>query len=492
MSISSQPYGQPQPISPYLVGVNVWMNPSDAVWKTFKDCGLGMVRIGGIKYDDEGLPGETRGWVDKIKTLGAQPLIQIPKGSSAQQAADIVRQYSDVTFYSIGNEPDLGGVSNPSDIANYIRPKATAMKKVNPKIKIYVADCAWYNKSIYPSLFGGDNDISGKDINGNYYVDGLSWHQYPYNGLKGTLRYDMTELMRKNAVAASEQIDIANKKHNRTGENKIGWSIGEFNSGNDFGFAVHSFDNGQMFGCVLGICMKYSATYAAAWSMFENGGNRQSTDFSLLDGSGLTPRASFRHMQMVGRNFSGIYVDGVCTVDDIVTYGCIDSAQDKLCAMIINRKNTAFPFTLRFDSAAIAGNRTHINLDAGITGEYQDTIAGLTTLLLVFKKDAGTKYIYGETHFNQGKAPDSVGIKAPFSGHTAVNERHLTGNQPIGTSANWPCRMQLISLQGKVVADWQSTKTRGNIMIDKKVSGVYLMKRTSDKTRIVEQVIIQK
>jgi hypothetical protein len=52
--------------------------------------------------------------------------------------------------------------------------------------------------------------------------------------------------------------------------------------------------------------------------------------------------------------------------------------------------------------------------------------------------------------------------------------------------------MQLISLQGKVVADWQSTKTRGNIMIDKKVSGVYLMKRTSDKTRIVEQVIIQK
>ena len=37
---------------PYLVGTNVWYNPSQKVWDLTAECGVKMIRIGGHAYDD--------------------------------------------------------------------------------------------------------------------------------------------------------------------------------------------------------------------------------------------------------------------------------------------------------------------------------------------------------------------------------------------------------------------------------------------------------
>ena len=41
-----------QPISPLLVGQNVWMNPDQTVWQRVSEVGVGSIRIGGISYDN--------------------------------------------------------------------------------------------------------------------------------------------------------------------------------------------------------------------------------------------------------------------------------------------------------------------------------------------------------------------------------------------------------------------------------------------------------
>ena len=59
----------------------------------------------------------------------------------------------------------------------------------------------------------------------------------------------------------------------------------------------------------MDLCMKYEATYATTWSMFENSGNRKGTDFSFIDGKNMTPRPSYRHIEMIANNFEGYYLE---------------------------------------------------------------------------------------------------------------------------------------------------------------------------------------
>ena len=151
--------------------------------------------------------------------------------------------------------------------------------------------------------------------------------------------------------------------------------------------------------------MKYGATYCSPWSTFENGGRRQGTDYSFIDGQGLTPRPSYRHMELVAKNFRGEYLDGVTNLPDIRAFGCKRS--DGFCAMILNLEDAGTrSYTLRFDDGKIEG-ACAINLDGGLMAQYKDAIANQTTQLLVFSGNGmlARKYTYGLDQAKAGEPP---------------------------------------------------------------------------------------
>ena len=398
-------------ISPWLVGNNTWMNPGTREWNYAKECPLQSIREGGEAFDG-GIPGQLADWKAQAKSMGAQLIIQIPHTFSGDQAANVVRQNPDIIYYNIGNEPGLSG-EGPSVVAALIKRCAPAMKAVNPNIKIYVADeCdLWYGGRYYEQLFSttnNANDVSGKTPDGKYWmVDGISWHRYA----DGDITNDVGQRIRE----CWELAQRVNQAKGRTGENRLMCGIGEFN--HNGGAGVHTFINGQAFGCIYGLCMKYEYTYATMWSMFENGGSRSGTDFSWIDGPTGKPRAMYYHMQMIAQNFSGVYCDGKSNVSTVFTYGSRD--QNKLCAMIINKGSSPQQYVVRFNNTDITtGPSCKINIDAEVTPnlDYQDQVPANATHCIVIKNTGSKKIEYTSAHFNAAQPSVTTPINVTWTG----------------------------------------------------------------------------
>ena len=182
------------PISPMLVGNNVWyLNPSNQVWNLTADCGVQSLRIGGNGYNRNMPSNEVlKDWVTRIQAMGAEPIMQVSQVASASAAAALVKYFNvdlatgkPIKYWNIGNEPwlffnrpatsTLGGLVEP-----YFKERAAAMKLVDPSIKIYGPDFAYYIEDAINDLFGGAHNIAGK-VPGKdyYYCDGIAWHRYP-------------------------------------------------------------------------------------------------------------------------------------------------------------------------------------------------------------------------------------------------------------------------------------------------------------------------
>jgi len=400
-----------QQISPYLLGTNVWYNPNQAVWDVHATAGHKIIRIGGHAYDDN-MPSiaQLETWVNLIKSIGAEPLIQVSQYQDANAAAAVVRHFNvetnnPVKFWGIGNEPwlqrdrpDMGTI--PGIVSGYVKTHAVAMKDVDPTIKIYVANMCYFEESVYQQLFNstGVNSVGGMAPGKNYYyVDGASWHRYnDGDAIDGA--NDIIGSME----ATRNLIDDANALHNRTGEDALGWGIGEFNA-NAGGGAPCSFGTGQMVGAVYGAAMKYGATFATMWSMLESGGSCNATDFSLI-GNDLQPRATFRHLQLIAQNMSGEYADGTTNMgQDIYAFGSIET--DQITVMLINRGGANRNFSLRLDQQAIAGDG--VNINAGVNAQTQVAMTGNSTQLLIFNSigELASRYTYTDAMFADQQTP---------------------------------------------------------------------------------------
>lgn len=405
-----------QQISPNLVGTNVWYNPGTTVWNLTAECGVQMIRIGGHQYDDSMPPKTTLlGWVKKIQAMGAEPIIQVSQYQSAAVAADLVRYFNieksgeiePVKYWNIGNEPWLqnhslaGGVDVGGMVETYFKPRAEAMKEVDPTIKIYGPDFCYYVDFAINDLFGGKNDIAGK-IPGKdyYYCDGISWHKYPQAD-NINLAYGGIDDFKSSIVKCKQKVDQVNVSHNRTGDDVLVWGIGEFNAKD--GSLVHSWENGQMFGGILGLCMKYEAKYATTWSMYENGGSRQGSDFSMIDGN-MTPRASYRHMEFVAKYFKGEYIDGISSSNDFVVYGAQNEEQTSVMVM---HRASGLPkeYTLLLNDTATTSEKYKLKVKAGLGTTYSDIITPRTTQILIFRGDSIIKTNYSSEDFDNDLPP---------------------------------------------------------------------------------------
>jgi len=408
-----------QEINPMVVGNNVWFsNPSNQVWDLTAASGVGSLRIGGNGYD-RNIPSNTEllNWVNRIQGMGAEPILQVPQGGpeadySLQNAIDIAvglvtffnlesnGNIEPIKYWSIGNEPWLyydrkyGENSIAPIVEAYFKPIAAAMKEVDPTIKIFGPDFAYYIEPAINALYGGTNDISGlipgKDY---YYSDGISWHSYPQDeSIK--LSTQGVEQFRQSIVKSKARVDFANNLNNRTGNDALEWGIGEFNAKN--GPFVHTWDNGQMFAGIYNYCMKYSATYCTTWSMFENGGNRLGTDYSFIDGN-MTPRPTYRHMQMIAHNFHGEYADGTTTDNDLLIFG--SKWSDSVSVMIVNRSDKPKSYSLSLSTTKAGSEGIQLTIDADSIFSYSDIISGSATQTLVFGNDEIVKIQYTIDHF---------------------------------------------------------------------------------------------
>ncbi len=405
------------PISPMLVGTNVWyIDPSEQVWNLTAKAGVTSIRIGGHKYDDE-IPSKAQlvDWVTRIQAIGAEPIFQVSQYESSKAAAELVKYFNvdlvtgkAIKYWNIGNEPWLQ--NNKPELSTvgtmvekYFKPHSRAMKAVDPSIKIYGPDFCYYIDDAMNDLFGGKNDISGK-IPGKsyYYADGISWHRYPQDESMD-LAYDGIEDFRSAIEKSRKLADKVNFLHKRTGDDAIGWGIGEYNAKG--GKQVHTWKNGQMFAGILGLSMKYGATYATSWSMFENGGGRRGTDFSFIDGEKMTPRPSYRHMEMVAKNFSGFYVDGKSSLSDILIFGSVDG--NKLAIMVMNRgiDSVAYDLGLNYANQPSGSNSVKLMVNAQSNQEYSGTIGALATQTLVFEGDEVLKIEYSNENFENQTPP---------------------------------------------------------------------------------------
>ena len=420
----------PTPISTYFYGVNAWMPHQigsrvywgrlNNHWADIAGSGAKIVRYGGHGVDENADPDwvdpadstkstlkQYLGLVDNMQSRGIEPVLQVPVlgGTyTVREAEDIVR-YINITYgrgvkyWSIGNEPELDGYNytSASQVAPYIKSFASAMKAVDPTIRIIGPDLAWYNESILNDLTtpGGAYDITGKDANNRYYVDIISFHHY--NGFNGTQTRTqvVNSLMQSGGFndhlnALKGRLASCNSYHGRTGTSALKMAVTEANvnyanttTDSLTGAGAKSFVGGQWWAEFMGIAMKHGVDFVNFWSVIE-GSVDYGNELGYISGDGTTKRPSYYHFQMLAQNFRGNVANTTDNQSLVKTFAA--KAADQTAVLIMNQDQaTSFNYTVRLNNQPVSGtNALKINVDAGLAIESSGTIAAESTILLVF------------------------------------------------------------------------------------------------------------
>ncbi len=436
------------PISQHFAGVNAWMpyqigstkfyGKLETKWDDVQASGVRIMRYGGSGVDQDADPlwadpsDPTQSTMnqyvmlaDAMRSKGIEPVLQVPVYGgrfSSYQAADIVR-YVNITnaravkYWVIGNEPDLPGggyaYTTAAQVAGYFKPFASAMKGVDPTIKIIGPETAWYNGTIINGLTscdGGADDITGSDGNGNYYVDIVSFHIYPFSGSQ-TRAQVISNLMATNGFndnlgTLKSRLATCDSYHGRIGDNVLQMAVTEANvdyanpSGDSVtGLGAKSFIGGQFWAELMGVAMQKGVDFVTFWSTIE--GN----ELGYISGDGTTFRPSYYHLQMMSQSFRGSSVTATDNQTNVKAFGAADV--DQVAVMIMNQdQSSSFNYTVRLNTGAVSGaNPLKINIDAGIAAEYSSSISTESSIVLIFDTSGAIKKkieykLYGHANSN--------------------------------------------------------------------------------------------
>jgi hypothetical protein len=401
-----------QPIAPHFFGINAWMPDSTGSrflngqlhrhWGLIKKTKGQAVRVGGISLDRD-MPTNYQylKMVDSIRTAGMEPIIQVSYWGgkyTAKQAADLVnflnvKHKKNIQYWCVGNEPDHKGsynFSSASQVAPYIRSFASAMKAVDPNIKIIGPDCAWYNKTMLDPLTtpGGQHDITGKDQYGRYYIDIISFHQYPFKG-EQTRSQVISELMtpgkfKDRLTELNTKLKKCDSHHGRSGSRKLKMAVTEANiaynnrtDDNIYGLGTNSFIGAQFNAEMMGIAMMQEVEFINFWGFTNALGMMDNYNSNRL-------RPSYYHFQMLAENFKGNFCRGNSNQTNVKTFGSKNSEQ--IAVLIMNQSSgTNYNYTVRLENSSVTGsNPLKIKIDAGVAKEYSSTIQNQSTTLLIF------------------------------------------------------------------------------------------------------------
>lgn len=295
-----------------------------------------------------------------------------------------------VQYWSIGNEPLPGGKTTTDQVHDYILRIAPAMKRVDPIIKIFVFDECELREKDSQDLCGGRLDITGLKENGSWLIDGFSFHKYP-NGRefnRDNVIFSGPETILNQAKALVQMMEVADKKHNRTGDGKLMWALTEVNvtyanpDREITGIGKTSFLGGQFMAEIFGIGMKYGAFAVNPWCISET--DAVATDLGFL---GLPrefyPRSSYYHMQMLAQNMTGQFMDTLDNQKYVKTIG--SKSTERICIMVMNQdQGQYFDFDIILNKDGKSEKALAINADASLDKRFNGTIGNQTTMLFVF------------------------------------------------------------------------------------------------------------
>jgi hypothetical protein len=460
-----------QQISPLFFGLNAWMpdstgsrflnGPLHRRWKEVKDTRGNTVRVGGISFDrDMPTNHQYLKMVDSVRTAGMEPIIQVSfwKGRyTATQAANLVKFLNvthkrNIKYWSIGNEPDHSGSYNytkASEVAPYIKSFASAMKEADPSIKIIAPDCAWYNRAMLDPLTtpGGPHDITGKNSKGRFYVDYISYHQYPFRGQQ-TRSQVISNLnspggYRDRIIEMTRRLNNCNNHHGRSGSNRVKIGITEANIGyanpsgdNIYGLGTNSFIGGQFWVEMMGIAMQQGVEFINFWGM--------TNTLGMLDENNRK-RPNYHHFQMMAGNFTGSAIKASTNLANVKVFASKSSTQTAV--MILNQSSsTNHNYNLKLASGSVSGNNTlKINVDAAIDIEHSGNIQNQSTTLLIFDQQGNLtrrcEYkLVGHADKNLPPSCTNIAPKVAAAGPTVFCEGDsvtLSTNHSSGNTYQW-------------------------------------------------------
>lgn len=422
-----------QKISPYIYGQNLWLTNGaegrpgyiDKIWPKVKDSGVAIIRIGGAGYDKNMPDLKTlTHWVKSIKKIGAEPLMQVSRYKSAAESAELVKYFNSkkdtyIKFWAIGNEPYHMGKLDIDSISNYIKNHASAMKAFDPTIKILVPDLAAYYNNVYEALLRDEKlSIAGRDQNGNWYVDGINFHNYP--NAKDYTRSDViffsVSKMRGMVLDLLNDIEYANKKYARNGEDQLIWGITEFNitynNPDDLspsGIAVPSFINGQFWVDIFCMAMEYEAFTVTPWCIQES--DRPRTYFGYVGAPPeFTPHSTYYHLKMMAEYMNGEYVKMSSDNPYLKIFGSVNN--DGTTILILNQHSSN---TLNIDLNLINKEPTKedcLNIIAAkeLNANYKGQHKPNSTVLLRFNKkgEKTLELLYTQEMANKNLAPMEI------------------------------------------------------------------------------------
>jgi hypothetical protein len=447
-----------QTISPHFFGQNAWMPDTignqvyngklHQSWQKVRESKATLIRYGGTSVDKH-MPTDYQyiRIIDSVRANGMEPMIEVPFNDhmyTAQQAAAIVNYINvvkgkNIKYWVIANEPNLGySYTSSSQVAAYIRPFATAMKNVDPTIKIVGPELAWFDQGIITGLTtpNGPDDITGADQNGHYYIDYFTFHTYPFNGSQ-TRQQVVSKLAQPNGLQdnltyLNTRIAASNTAHNRGGNNAIKVGITEANiswqnTPNDdvYGAGNNGFLCGQFVCEMMGMAMKNSVDMFNVWSVVEGS---TTTNIGYLNPSNGMRKPLFYHFQMMAENFAGTYANCTTNQANVKAYGCKNG--QNIVVMVMNEElSTNYNFTLRFNTATVTGsNPLKINVNAGVANEFNASIAPQTTVVYIFN-GAGTIIRKGEYSLNNHAVSDLPPTWTDYT-TTGVTENTSTDEGP--------------------------------------------------------------
>lgn len=503
-------------------------------WQNIKNSNAGIIRFGGIA-PDKNMPTNYQyiKMIDSIRAKGMEPIIQVPFRNykyTAQQAAAIV-QYINVTkakhvqYWIIGNEPDLGySFTTASQVANYIRPFSSAMKNVDPSIKIIGPECAWYNSGIINGLTtpNGPDDITGKDAAGRYYIDVISFHTYPFDGSQSREQL-VTKLtaaggLQDNLATLNSRIANCNTAHNRTGSSKLTTAVTEANvnwqnnaSDDLYGVGANSFIGGQFIAEMLGVGMKQGLDFMTIWSVVE--GNTPQLNIGYIDGATNNKKPAYYHFKLLAENFRGTYANGTTNHTHVKSFGSKNG--EKIQVLIMNEDLAVnYNYTVRLNTSTVTGNSAlKINIDAGLAKEYSESIPAQSTVLLTFNSSGN---IISKTEYSllQHAVSNLAPVETIYNMTTGIENSGGTGNFEMkvfpnptagkvtvklnrGPSQENSFGIQLFNLVGQEVFSRKSEFLEGKEEIDLDpsiASGIYVLrlKEGEKDNYLVQKIVLQK
>jgi len=358
-------------VPPLAFGQNYWnWEPQwgDGIAGTdqlVKAAGVRLIRAGGanneLQTPSPFSTAELDDFVGYCKAAGAEPILQVPlvknaagqPAGAADAAAMVTHANVDMGFgikyWSIGNEPDLytmqglqGASYSAADYCATFRSYVTAMKAVDPSIKILGPELSWKyvsgNDWLTPFLDGC------KDV-----VDIVSVHRYPFAPDKATVAAALGDATNFRQVVRSLRSNL--DKHGMTAtplaltEAHITYDGDPSKS--TLPASPQTFYAGMWVADVMGVALEENLWTNAFWHIADT-----ASGWQLAFIHAGAPRPTYHASQMIATSFAGKMLAPSGVPTGFSVYASRDDAAGKTVVLVLNKRSSSARLVLAIEGGA--------------------------------------------------------------------------------------------------------------------------------------------